>query len=51
MFPDAAFPPRLDEPETVAHQLDEGSRYAEQSHFQALVLDAGVDEDDEAVEE
>ena len=47
LFEDAPFPPRFDEAETVAHQLDKGRRDGEQTYPEAAVADAGVDEDDE----
>lgn len=47
----ASFPPTLDEPQSVAHQLDKGGRDAEESHLQTLVLDGGVNQDDEGVED
>ena len=50
LLQDAALPPRLNEAEAVAHQLNKCSRDAEQAHPQAAVLYAGVYEDDERIE-
>ncbi len=46
-----SFPPGFDEAEAVTHQLDESRRDGEQTHPETAVADAGVDEDDEGVEE
>ena len=47
----AALPPRLDETKSVAHQLREGGRDAEEADLEAAALSGGVNQDDEAVEQ
>ena len=48
MFSHTPFPPRLDEAESVAHQLHEGGGHGEQAHLETAVADGGVDGDETA---
>ena len=50
-FQDTSFPPGFDEAETVTHQLDESRRDGKKAYPEAAVADAGVDEDNEGIEE
>ena len=45
----AALPPRLDESETVAHELGEGGGNGQQAYPEAAVLQRRMDEDDGAI--
>lgn len=45
----APLPPRFNESQTVAHELNKGCRDAEQANPKTLVLETRVNEDDGAI--